>query len=173
VHRRGGLPASFAPRLRALATAVDPTLRVDELLPLDAVGAELWSELAFLFRVLVVVSAVALLLSLSGIYSVMAFAVSRRTREIGVRVALGSDRRHVVAAVFARPLAQVASGIAAGGVLTALITLAVHDGALSAAQLGAVVAYAALMLGVCLLACVVPTRRALRIQPTEALRADG
>ena len=172
IHVRGD-PAPRVPRLRTLATEVDPALRLHDPLPLDAVGTELWTELAFLFRLLVVVSAVALLLSLAGIYAVMAFAVSRRTREIGVRVALGASRRGVVAAVFARPLAQVAGGIVAGAVLTGLVLLAGADGVLSATQLAALVGYAALMLGVCLLACVVPTRRALRVQPTEALRADG
>jgi hypothetical protein len=170
VHLRGD-PASFAPRLRTLATAVDPTLRLHDVLPLDQVGASLWTELAFLFKLLTVVSLLALLLSLAGIYSVMAFAVSRRTREIGVRVALGAPRARVVGAVFARPMAQVAGGLAAGAVLVLLLTRA--NMRLTARELAWTAAYMALMLGVCLLACVVPTRRALRVEPTEALRADG
>ena len=83
-------------------------------------------------------------------------------------LALGASRRRVVAAVFARPLAQVGLGIVAGGVLTAVLVGQATPGAL----VGALV-YAVLMLGVCLLACIVPTRRALQVQPTEALRADG
>ena len=58
---------------------------------------------------------VALLLSLSGIYAVLSFIVARRRREIGVRVALGASRGHVVAAIFRRPLSQVGLGVLAGG----------------------------------------------------------
>ena len=122
----------------------------------------------FWVRLLGVVSAVAMLLSLAGIYAVMSFTVARRTREIGIRVALGAPRRRVVAAVFARPLAQVGLGVAAGCVLTAMFGDSVQPAALAGA-----LGYSVLMLGVCLLACVVPTRRALDVQPTEALRADG
>ena len=61
-----------------------------------------------------VLTAVALLLSLAGIYAVMSFTVARRTREIGVRVALGASRLGVVTAIFRRPLIQVGFGIVAG-----------------------------------------------------------
>ncbi len=172
VHARGDAEA-LAPRLRAVAAGLDPTLRVHELLPLSEVGATLWMEFDFLWRLLVVVSAVALLLSLAGIYAVTSFAVSRRTREIGIRVAMGADARRVVGAVFARPLAQVGLGVFVGGCLTAALAYGVMRGALWPKGAALVVVYAALMLGVCVLACIVPTRRALRIEPTDALRADA
>ena len=165
----GGDPASFAPRLRRIAAAVDPTLQLHELLPLDEVGATMWLEMDFLFWLLLLVSAIALLLSLAGVFSVMAFTVSRRTREIGIRVALGADRRRIVAAIFSRPVAQVGLGIIAGGGLVAALVRVVI-GALTTREVGLVVAYAALMMGVCMLACIVPARRALRVEPTEALR---
>ncbi|MBV9880612.1 MAG: ABC transporter permease [Gemmatirosa sp.] len=168
VHVRGGDAAAFAPRLRAAAAAVDPTLRVDAVARMDTLSDPGLEFVAFWVRLLAVVSAVAMLLSLAGIYAVMSFTVARRTREIGIRVALGASRRRVVAAVFARPLAQVGLGVVAGGVITAML----WGDATPAALVGALV-YAVLMLGVCLLACIVPTRRALHVQPTEALRADG
>jgi ABC-type antimicrobial peptide transport system permease subunit len=167
----GGDPSSLEPRLRTIATAVDPTVRLRELLPLDAIGASLWLEFNFLWRVLAFVSAIALLLSLAGIYSVMAFTVSRRTREIGIRIALGADAFGIVAAIFSRALAQIGLGIAAGGVLVFLLTQAVTG--LSAREVAIVTAYMMLMMGVCMLACIVPTRRALAIEPTEALRGDA
>jgi putative ABC transport system permease protein len=67
----------------------------------------------------------------------------------------------------------VALGIAAGATLIGGLLFAGNDYSLSLAQVGAIAAYAAFMLAVCLLACIVPTRRALRVQPTEALRAEG
>ena len=129
-------------------------------------------------RVTIMMTAVALLLSLSGIYAVLSFIVARRTREIGIRVALGASRRRVVAAIFRRPLIQVGLGVLAGGALIAARGARIEtempglSGELSLEQFAIVVAYAILMLGVCLLACVVPTRRALSVEPTIALRVD-
>jgi predicted permease len=172
IHLKGD-PAAFAPRLRALAGAVDPALRLYAVTPLNDVINSQLEFYGFWFRLTLSVSAIALLLSLAGIYAVMSFTVARRTREIGIRVALGADPRRIVASIFRRPLIQVALGVVAGSVLVAALTFAIEDGVVSARQVGMVVAYAALMLGVCMLACVVPTRRALRVEPTEALRAKG
>jgi hypothetical protein len=171
VHVRGD-PAAFVPRLRALATVTDPSLRLYNLTPLDRVlDAEL-EFLSFWFRMLLLVSALALVLSLAGIYAVMSFTVARRTREIGVRIALGADRRRVVTAIFKRPIRQVALGVLAGGGIVAFLTRAVM-GAHTVSQAGLVVAYGAVMMLVCLTACIVPTLRALRIEPTEALREEA
>jgi hypothetical protein len=167
-----GDPTSFGPRLRELTHAVDPTLRLQEFQSLGDIDHGLLAMLAIYLRIALLMSSVALLLSLAGIYSVMSFAVSRRTREIGIRVALGADALRVTLAVFARPLAQVAAGIVAGGWLVAQLSRG-FIGALSVREIGLVIAYAALMMGVCMLACIVPTRRALAVQPTEALGADG
>ena len=127
-------------------------------------------------RVSIVMTAVALLLSLAGIYAVMSFIVARRTREIGVRVALGASRLSVVGAIFRRPLIQVGLGILAGA---ALIALAAASQRKCRADRWAVAQAGRdhprlrrVMLGVCLLACVVPTRRALGVEPTIALRMD-
>jgi putative ABC transport system permease protein len=169
VHVRGD-PQAFAPRLRAHAAATNPTLQLHQLMPLDQVNVD--EFIGFWFWLIVLVSAVALLLSLAGIYAVMSFTVSRRTREIGIRVALGADTRRLVGAIFRRPLAQVGSGVLVGAVLVALLPAAIEMEQMSAKGAALVAGYAVLMMGVCLLACVVPTRRALRIEPTEALRAE-
>jgi ABC-type antimicrobial peptide transport system permease subunit len=127
----------------------------------------------FWFQLFTGVSAIALLLSLAGIYAVMSFTVARRTREIGIRVALGASRRRVVTAIFRRPIAQVAIGVVAGATMVAGVVWGLSVGTISARQVAYVVLYAMLMMAVCLLACVVPTRRALGVEPTEALRGDG
>jgi predicted permease len=182
VHTQGD-PLSLTPRLRAIAAAVDPTLRVSEVQRLDQVtDAVLWI-IGMWMRITLGLTAVAVLLSLAGIYAVLSFTVARRTREIGVRVALGAPRARVIAAIFRRPLIQVGAGIAVGFVLVTLAALVIpghkpdtaftlNPGALSPGQYAMLAAYAALMMGVCMLACVVPTRRALRVQPAEALRAE-
>jgi ABC-type antimicrobial peptide transport system permease subunit len=110
---------------------------------------------------------------------VTAFTVAKRTREIGVRVALGASRRRIIGAIFRRPLIQVGIGVAVGALLIALATEALAHTEMSNAGTGMsvgtavqILAYGSLMFGVCLLACIVPTRRALSVEPTEALRAE-
>lgn len=169
IHVRGD-PQAFAPRLRAIATDVDVTLRLAEVMPLrDVVNARLAFK-AFWVRMTTIVSAVVLMMSLVAIYAVMSFAVSRRTREIGVRVALGATPRRVVTAVFAQPLRQLGMGLLAGTVLVAYLVGMMRGEMPSAAQFLFLGGYTALVAAVCLVACVVPTRRALAVQPTEALR---
>jgi predicted permease len=171
LHARGD-PMSLAPRLRELATAVDPALRLSEVQRVDEVSNGVLWVLGMWLRITLALTGIALLLALAGIYAVLSFTVARRTREIGVRVALGASPRRVVAAVFRRPLTQVGLGVAAGGAVIGIAALAATGGGFSARQLAILLCYAAFMLGVCLLACVVPTRRALRVEPTEALRAE-
>jgi putative ABC transport system permease protein len=176
VHVRGD-PMTLGPKVREIAAAVNPSLRLSELQRLNEVSNGILWVIGLWIRVSIVMTAVALLLSLAGIYAVMSFIVARRTREIGVRVALGASRRGVVAAIFRRPLIQVGLGIlagaalivAAGSVETEMPGL---NGDLSLRGVVLIVAYAGLMLGVCLLACIVPTRRALSVEPTVALRMD-
>jgi putative ABC transport system permease protein len=171
-HVRGD-PMSLAPRLRKIATEVDPALRLPDIQRVDQVmDGSLW-VLGVWLRGTLGLTAIALLLSFAGIYSVLSFTVARRTREIGVRVALGASRRRVIAEIFTRPVSQVAVGVVVGSLLvaTAPFVLFEADG-LSLRQGTLLVAYALLMMGVCMLACIVPTRRALSVEPTEALRAE-
>ena len=179
VHTRGD-PMAFVPRARAIAATLDPALRLSEITRMDRVADDLAWTIGMWLRATLVLTAVALLLSLAGIYAVLSFTVARRTREIGVRVALGASRRGILTAIFRRPLTQVGFGIAAGATLIYLGAQALSRTtqfqnspiALSPGQVALLLAYAVVMLGVCLLACVVPTRRALRVEPMEALRAE-
>jgi ABC-type antimicrobial peptide transport system permease subunit len=171
VHVSGD-PRAFGPRLRAVAAAIDPALRLDQIIPMAELSQTAIEFVEFWFQLTVLVSAVAVVLSLAGIYAVMSFTVARRTREIGIRVALGANARRVVASIFRRPLTQVGVGVVVGGTLAGLLVLASTSSGVSSRGVALLVAYAVFMLGVCLLACIVPTRRALGIEPTEALRAE-
>ena len=99
---------------------------------IDQVAApELWF-FGLWMRIIIGLTAVALLLSLAGIYAVLSYIVARRTREIGVRVALGSSARRVIASIFRRPLTQVTLGVIAGSLLIAVaaIVRSAHAGAI-------------------------------------------
>lgn len=165
----GGTPGDFAPRLRALALAVDPALRLYEVHPLDQAQRGLLMTYTFWVGVAAVAACIVLLLSTTGIYSLMSFTVARRTREIGIRIALGADRRRIVWGIFSRAFTQVGIGIALG----TLILFAMAGGVQSLGEAALLGTCVVLMTGVCVLACIVPTRRALAVEPTEAIRAEA
>jgi ABC-type lipoprotein release transport system permease subunit len=98
----------------------------------------------------------------------MSFIVVRRTREIGIRLALGSPPQRIVSRIFMRAFLQVAAGILAG---SAVLALKIDFG--SPTQVLMLIGADAVMLIAGLIACTLPLRRALRINPTEALRADA
>ena len=127
---------------------------------------------AFPYYLLAGFAAVALVLSLAGVYAVTAFAVAKRTREIGVRVALGAMPRQIVATTFKRPFIQIALGIGVGALVLSLLILGQLERP-SVRQLAPVGIVVALIGVCCMLACIVPVRRALRVQPTDALKDDG
>jgi ABC-type antimicrobial peptide transport system permease subunit len=168
-----GNPESFAARLRAVASEVEPALQIHDLMRLDEAGANMWLGSQYMSRVMAVLSGLALLLSLTAIYSVMAFTVTQRAREIGIRMALGADRRHIIGAILRRPLAQVSAGIAVGAVLVAGVFFVLVESTPTVTESALIAAYSALMMVVCLLACIVPTLRALRIEPARVLAVEG
>ena len=113
---------------------------------------------------------VALVFSAASLYAIMAVAVVRRTREIGIRVALGANPRNVLGSVFARAGRQLGGGIVAGNSL--ILFFAWRTDSLTTDLLVSSVITSVFMAAVGVLACTAPARRALRIQPTEALRQD-
>jgi hypothetical protein len=178
-HVPGGDPMTIAPQVREAAAAVDPSLRLVSLQRVNEVNNDVLWVTRLWIRITVVLSSVALLLSLAGIYAVLSFTVARRTREIGVRVALGASRRRVVAATFRRPLLQVTGGILVGtsivfiaAILIRNTELAGFENELTLAGMAKVIGYGVIMLGVCMLACLVPTHRALNVEPSTALRTE-
>ena len=160
-------PEAFATRLRTIAAEIDPTIRLTDVKPLtQAGGGEAKANWA-LTAVAWLISFIVLLLSATGIHSLMSFTVARRTREIGIRTALGASPGRIVAGIFSRAFVQISLGVLAGSGLAALMGLG------SLRQILLLLAADGIMLVVGLTACAVPLRRALRIDPTEALRTDG
>ena len=114
VVRARGDAASLPATVGRVAAAADPTLRLYDIMPLSEMRKADGMAFAFFLRVLANVSAVARLLSTAGVYSLMSFTLSRRTREIGIRVALGAAPRRIITTLFSRAFAQIGLGILAG-----------------------------------------------------------
>ncbi|HEX8431951.1 MAG TPA: FtsX-like permease family protein, partial [Longimicrobium sp.] len=113
-----------------------------------------------------------LFLSAAGISAMMSFAVARRYREIGIRLALGASRREVLRTIFARAALQLGLGLAVG-VALAMLLERLSGGELLRGQQGVLVPLvAALVITAGLLATAGPARQALRIRPMEALRQE-
>ena len=160
-------PEAFATRLRTLAAEVDPRIRLTDVQPLTGVGGGEARINWALTSVAWLIAFVVLILSATGIHALMSFTVARRTREIGIRIALGAGSGAIVRAIFSRAFLQIGAGVLAGSALAALFGLG------STRQVMLLLAADSVMLMVGLTACMVPLRRALRIQPTEALRSEG
>jgi predicted permease len=161
-------PTGFAPRLRVLANAVDPEMQLTDVQRLTDAGGRGAMLTWTVTYVAGVVSCLVLLLSASGIHALMSFIVARRTREIGIRVALGAPPLRIVSGIFMRAFLQVALGILAGSIVVAL---KIDFG--SVTQVLMLAGADAIMLTAGLVACTLPLRRALRINPTAALRAEA
>jgi len=163
VHTTGD-PLLFASRLRSIARDVEPTLQVSEIARFDQVAAAGARTMTLLFWAFLALAFVVVLLSLTGIYSVLSFTASQRTREVGIRVALGGRPRHVVAVLFRGPMTQIVLGI--------LIGLVIADRLSEGDMVRVIAVYGCAVVAISALATLGPVRRALRIQPIDALRAE-
>jgi ABC-type antimicrobial peptide transport system permease subunit len=163
----------FGPRVRALVADIDPTLRVerlgtpDEMLDLEA-GLFLQ-----VYAMIGLGTLTALMLSLAGLYAVMSFSVARRTREIGLRIALGASTSRLVLGTFRRPIGQVLAGILVGAVMLLGAFRLMFERGPTTTEMALIGVHVVAMLCVSLTSCVVPTRRALRIEPRDALNVEG
>jgi hypothetical protein len=167
-------PAALAPELRDAVAGLDRTLPVIGLRPMERVIAESVDTRRFAMTILGAFAMLALTLGGIGIYGVLAYAVARRTRELGIRVALGAGRRQLTAIVLAQGLRIVAVGIVVG-LAGAVLATRVIRGLLfrvSATDPATYAAIAAVVCAIALVACLVPLWRALRVDPVRALRAD-
>jgi putative ABC transport system permease protein len=172
---RTALPAAdLVPALRKAVTAMQPTPFVQTTTIGEVFLRDALAPTRFAMALLVAFAAVALILAVIGLYGVISYGVTQRTREIGVRVALGADSAAVARLVVGNGLRLAVAGVALGTAGAFIATRAL-TGMLFGVSAGDPTTFAALTLvvaTVALLASYVPARRALRIDPVEALRAD-
>jgi ABC-type antimicrobial peptide transport system permease subunit len=172
--RTAGEPERAVTTMRSAVNSIDPAVGVFDAMPLtESIGASLFGQKTAAVM-LAVLGAVALLLAATGLYSVVAFSVAQRTREIGLRMALGARPADVLALVVRRgmglTLAGVAIGMAASLAVTRLAgSLLVHVSATDPLVFGSAALFLA---AVALAANYLPARRATRIDPLRALRYE-
>jgi predicted permease len=172
IVKTSGDPASFIGAVRRAIQDVDPDLPVSEVRTMDQVLGESAKSRRWTMILLGSFAALALVLALVGIYGVMAWSVAQRTREIGVRMALGARTGQVLASVigYGLKLSLIGIGIGLVGALALRRYLATLVFDVSTADPIVYGGVAMVMLTVAMLACWVPARRASRVDPLVALR---
>ncbi len=174
VVRTSGDPARFASSVVAEIHALDPELPVADVRPMLAYLGDTLARRRFTMTLLAGFAATALALTAVGLYGVMAYSVVQRTRELGIRLALGASRERVLRAELRRALAVVGAGVL-GGLAGAAAFTRVLDALLfgvSDTDPAVFALIVALLAGVGLAASWIPARRATRVDPMVALRAD-
>jgi putative ABC transport system permease protein len=174
VIRHSGQDAALVSAVREIVRSVDPAQPISAVRPMDVVVAGETASRRAQLDVLGVLAVVALLLSGIGIYGLLAYTVSQRSQEIGVRLALGADPARVGRMIFADGMRLAAIGIVPGvlgayaagrGMSALLFGVAPSDPVTFAAGVG-------LALAIALAGSIVPTLRAVRVTPMSALRAE-
>ena len=174
VLQTSGDPASATAAVRDVIHAIDPDQPISNVMTMNEnLGGVLVTE-RFGAILMSVLAASGLLLAALGLYGVMAYSVSQRTAEIGLRVALGAQRPHVLKLILGQGLKLTLLGIAIGltavWCLTRLLANLLFG--VSATDPATIVSISLLFTGVALLACLLPARRALAVDPIQALRTE-
>jgi putative ABC transport system permease protein len=172
--RSSGRPASLAPSIRAAIRALDPELPVAEIQSMDRVLTDSLKRPRFFSTLLGLFAGLALLLAAVGVYGVVNSSTVRRTREVGIRIALGARPEDIIRNVVSRGMLPVAAGgtiglagsFVAGRLLKSLLFgIPPMD---PVALFGAV-----FLLGMtAFIACAIPARRAAKVDPLKALRYE-
>jgi ABC-type antimicrobial peptide transport system permease subunit len=174
VARTAGDPGALAQALTREARAIEPNVPVYDVKTMTERLSDSLARRRFAMTALGLFALVAMLLAAVGIYGVMSYSVAQRTREIGVRVALGASRWDVLGLVLRRGMLLAALGIGAG--LAGALPLARVLGSLlfgvSASDPVTYAAISLLLALAALLACYIPARRATKVDPMVALRYE-
>jgi putative ABC transport system permease protein len=166
-------PAAVANALRAAVQEVDPRIPVYGLAELETLVRSQTAQSRFTMWLMTVFAAVALLLAALGVYGIMSYAVAQRTREIGIRLALGATARAVLRTILASGARLVGAGLVIGCLTAFLLKRRLESelfavGSIDAAAIVAI----ALLATVALVACTIPAARATRLNPLDALRQE-
>lgn len=174
VVRTSGSAASLVPAIRQIVRELDPTVPIFEVTTLRDVVRASTARLSFTLALMSVAAAITLVLGGIGLYGVMAYMVALRTREFGVRVALGADRRQIARWVALKALTLTASGVAAGFALYALTApfLRAFLYGVTPSDPATLVSATAVLAATAALASWLPARRAAGVDPMVALRAE-
>jgi putative ABC transport system permease protein len=174
VVRTSTEPAGMAAAMRSQVLAVDPDQPVFDIKTMDERLSKTVAQSRFIMLLLAIFSALALSLSAVGVYGVMAYTVTQRTHEIGIRMALGAQTGDVLRLVLGQgmkwTLIGVGVGVAAALLLTRVMRSLLYG--VTATDPLTFIAVAALLSAVALLACFIPARRALKVDPMVALRYE-
>ena len=171
---RAGDPAAVVPAIRAAVWAVDANQPVGRVALVSDLYADSFARERFVLQLMTAFGAIAVMLTAAGIFGVLSQIVARRTREIGVRVALGARAADIVHLVLSRGVMLVAAGAVlgiAGALGLSRFLEALLFGVRPVDPLS-FVAVTVLMVAVALAACWLPTLRAMRVDPASALRVD-
>jgi predicted permease len=174
VVRTGGDPAALAPLVRDTVHALDKSIVLSEVQTMDQLVAEATAEPRFYVLLLGGFGVIALLLAAVGIYGVMSYSVSRRTRDIGIRIALGARGGDVIRLVVGQgallALMGVGVGLVAAWAVTRLMAGLLYG--VQASDPATFCAVALVLTVVAVMACYIPARRAARVDPMIALRYE-
>jgi len=170
VRFAGEPPPAFINRFRHIGAEVDPALQLTDVGLLSDRLHDVRRVMRAVAWTTALLTASLLLLSAAGIYALMSFTVAQRTREIGIRTALGAPPGRLILNVCGRAAWQIVGGLAAGSVIAAGAFTAIGVGVVRAMPLLLIVA--AIMALVALLATLGPARRGARTPAMDALRAD-
>ncbi|MGC1999427.1 MAG: ABC transporter permease [Candidatus Acidiferrales bacterium] len=172
--RTSANPSQIAPSLVNAVQNVDHNLPVFNLRRFDEILAASVSQPRFQMILLSLFGGLALTLAVIGIYGVMSYTVAQRTNEIGIRMALGAEPRHVLAQILSQGARLAGCGTIAGLVASYFVTRFMKSMLFAVSPLdpGTYAAVTALLMAVTLLACYVPARRAMRVDPMIALRYE-
>ena len=172
----GADPALFTLRLRALAHEVDPAVLIGQAVPLDEVFSFNTFTMDWIKIGAGTLIAILLGLSVSGIYALMSFTVAQRTRELGIRSALGAQKNRIVFTIARRAFAQLGIGVLLGMPIAGRLLYelrGVDRTPVNSPLVVMLLVGVSVMAVIGILACTAPTLRALKIMPTEALREGG
>jgi predicted permease len=164
----------IATQLRETVAALNHEVPISEVRAMGAVVSEAVSAPASTTSLFIAFAAVALLLGIIGVYGVLSFLVAQRTREIGLRIALGAQRGDVLYLIMKEGAKFSLAGIAVGLISALLVTRLMSSELYGVSPLDPLtyVGVAVVMAAVTLLACYIPTRRAMRVDPMVALRYE-